>query len=205
MPGAARGRRSSGSHSVSTRGQSAVAPQPGERADRTRREVGRAARRAPRRARRAGGRTTCSCAAIITSWKIGAAPVTPDELRSGVRSKLPTQTPTVTSRVKPIVQLSWYACDVPVFTATGNGKSRLPPRAEDVRARVRVGQDVGDPEGGALARRAASRRRAGGPRRARRHPTTARTSARRADTRRRARAPRRRPPARPGAPRRRPS
>lgn len=45
-------------------------------------------------------------AAIITSWKIGAAPVTPLESRRGVRSKLPTQTPTVTSRVKPIVQLS---------------------------------------------------------------------------------------------------
>ena len=35
-------------------------------------------------------------AASITPWKIGAAPVTPLELRSGVRSKLPTQTPTVT-------------------------------------------------------------------------------------------------------------
>ena len=68
-----------------------------------------------------------ACAASITSWKIGAAPVTPDEFWSGVRSKLPTHTPTVTSRVKPIVQLSWYACEVPVFTATGNGKSRLPP------------------------------------------------------------------------------
>ena len=59
---------------------------------------------------------------------MGAAPTTPDALCSGVRSKLPTQTPTVTSRVKPIVQLSWYACDVPVLTATGNGNSRLPPR-----------------------------------------------------------------------------
>src|SRR5207237_8781044 len=60
--------------------------------------------------------------------KIGPAPVTPEESRSGVRSKLPTQTPTVTSRVYPTVQLAWYACDVPVFTATGNGNSRLPPR-----------------------------------------------------------------------------
>ena len=44
------------------------------------------------------------------------------------RSKFPTQTPTVTSRVYPIVQLSRYPSDVPVFAATGNGKSRLPPR-----------------------------------------------------------------------------
>src|SRR3954447_1177825 len=27
-----------------------------------------------------------------------------------------------------MVQLSWYACDVPVLTATGKGNSRLPPR-----------------------------------------------------------------------------
>ena len=46
-------------------------------------------------------------AASMTAWKIGPAPVTPEESRSGVRSKLPTQTPTVTSRVYPIVQLSW--------------------------------------------------------------------------------------------------
>src|SRR5580765_5059559 len=59
---------------------------------------------------------------------MGPAPVTPDELMSGVRSKFPTHTPTVTSRVYPIVQLSRYPSDVPVFTATGNGKSRLPPR-----------------------------------------------------------------------------
>src|SRR5258707_6688425 len=38
-------------------------------------------------------------AASITEWKIWPAPVTPLELRSSVRSKLPTQTPTVTSRV----------------------------------------------------------------------------------------------------------
>src|SRR5215213_8555173 len=36
-------------------------------------------------------------AASITAWKMGPAPVTPDELRSGVRSKFPTHTPTVTS------------------------------------------------------------------------------------------------------------
>ena len=45
-------------------------------------------------------------AASITAWKIGPAPVTPVESRSGLRSKLPTQTPTVTSAVYPIVQLS---------------------------------------------------------------------------------------------------
>jgi hypothetical protein len=45
-------------------------------------------------------------AASITAWKIGAAPVTPLELRSGVRSKLPTHTPTVTPREWPIVRLS---------------------------------------------------------------------------------------------------
>ena len=67
-------------------------------------------------------------AASITAWKIGPAPVTPDEPMSGARSKLPTQTPTVTCCEKPIVQLSWYACDVPVFTATGNGNSSWLPR-----------------------------------------------------------------------------
>ena len=44
-------------------------------------------------------RSTRSSAASITAWKIGPAPVTPDEPSSGVRSKLPTHTPTVTSRV----------------------------------------------------------------------------------------------------------
>ena len=46
-------------------------------------------------------------AASITPWKIGAAPVTPLEFLSGVRSKLPTQTPTVTCLEYPTVQLSW--------------------------------------------------------------------------------------------------
>ena len=41
----------------------------------------------------------CFAAASITSWKIGPAPVTPLELCSSVRSKLPAHTPTVTSRV----------------------------------------------------------------------------------------------------------
>ena len=36
-------------------------------------------------------------AAIMIAWKIGPAPVTPLELTSGVRSKLPTHTPTVTA------------------------------------------------------------------------------------------------------------
>ena len=45
-------------------------------------------------------------AASITAWKIGAAPVMPLEFRSSRRSKLPAHTPTVTSRVNPMVQLS---------------------------------------------------------------------------------------------------
>ena len=50
------------------------------------------------------GRSTIdgSCrrlAASITAWKIGPAPVTLLELRSSLRSKLPTHTPTVTARV----------------------------------------------------------------------------------------------------------
>jgi len=73
---------------------------------------------------RRGGFTTLD----KTADHYGFALTMPDAPMSGVRSKFPTHTPTVTSRVKPTVQLSWYACDVPVFTATGNGKSRLPPR-----------------------------------------------------------------------------
>ena len=40
------------------------------------------------------------------SWR-RPAPVTPEEFWRGARSKLPTHTPTVRSRVKPTVQLSW--------------------------------------------------------------------------------------------------
>ena len=70
-------------------------------------------------------------------WRIGPAPVTPETSRIGEPSKFPTQTPTVNSGVKPIVQLSRKSVLVPVLQATGKSKRRaeLIPNAR-VRAEL---------------------------------------------------------------------
>ena len=70
-------------------------------------------------------------AADIAVAKSGAAPVMPLTFVIGRPSKLPTHTPTVTSRVKPTVQLSRYPFEVPVLAATSNGRSsaELSPNA----------------------------------------------------------------------------
>ena len=59
----------------------------------------------------------------MTSRNRGPAPVTPLTPSMGLPSKLPTHTATVTSLVYPTVQLSRKPFEVPVFTATGNGRS----------------------------------------------------------------------------------
>ena len=58
--------------------------------------------------------------------KMGPAPLDPETPRMGVLSKLPTQTPTVRSRVKPTHQLSRKSDEVPVLTAARKGR-----RSED--------------------------------------------------------------------------
>ena len=134
-------------------------------------------------------------AASMTPWKIGAAPVTPLELRSGVRSKLPTQTPTVTWRESR----SSSCRDTPATCRSsprpGNGNSRLPPRPKtnsraSASERMSVIQNAVRGDDDAPASRAAAQ-------------VSARTTIRRlASTRRRARTPRRRPRARRAGPRR---
>jgi hypothetical protein len=53
---------------------------------------------------------------VMTAFQMGAAPVRPDEFTIGSPLLFPTQTPTATLRVKPIVQLSFTSSVVPVLT-----------------------------------------------------------------------------------------
>ena len=83
--------------------------------------------------------------------RVARRPVMPLTFVMGVPSKFPTQTATVTARVKPAAQLSRKPFEVPVFAATSKGKSSTERSPNAPRGRVVILEDVGD-EGGELLR-----------------------------------------------------